>query len=341
MSQKTISLSSHDPLWRKAFNFTSSELKKIVSIEIDVHHIGSTSIGGIKAKPILDIMCVVPSLEEFDLQKSSLESRGFIWKGEYGILGRRYCVFHDEQNDKELIHLHVYETTNEEIEKHLLFRDYLRFSQSSATKYDKLKHSLVKECPSARENYTQGKASLIKDLLVEGYKWRTDIFRKLINKILDQNVMIKAVTSLGIPGAGGYVPNSNKCGPTIEILREPYGGFYWVTKEEQYVENINKFIAGSKIPTQDMIILSHEFGHHLSKENGNRTDDYEAALDLFNNKKIANMTSIQKNLIDAEEEKAWDFGKLILEEIDFNDFDFFEIQKEKSRVAYKEILHFE
>lgn len=170
MHRKTVSLSPYNTNWSKAFLVAKSLLQQKISLRFDLHHIGSTSIPNIKAKPILDILGVVTSIEEFDSCRFELEDLGFTWKGEYGIANRRFCILYDEKEEFSLIHLHVFAKANNEVEKHLIFRDYLIASPSTATRYEELKISLAQG--DTRSNYSEGKSELIAQLLKEAYEWK-------------------------------------------------------------------------------------------------------------------------------------------------------------------------
>lgn len=172
MNRKTVSLSAHSSNWSKAFSIASDLLRETISSGLELHHIGSTSIPNIHAKPILDILGVVPSIEAFESRRSDLESLGFVWKGEYGIANRRYCVLYDESEEMGLIHLHVFAKTDHEVEKHLIFRDYLRASQEASGRYEDLKRKLAQTHSGVRTNYSEGKAELISQLLKEAYEWK-------------------------------------------------------------------------------------------------------------------------------------------------------------------------
>lgn len=106
---------------------------------IAIHHIGSTAVPGICAKPILDLMPEVRALEALDGAKTALESVGYEWWGEYGIAGRRYCTRNDPTSGRRLVQLHCFQTGSPEIEKHLAFRDYLRANPDVALVYDREK----------------------------------------------------------------------------------------------------------------------------------------------------------------------------------------------------------
>lgn len=77
MSRKTVSLAPHDPNWFKAFILAQAALGAHVSQDLELHHIGSTSVPGIHAKPILDILGAVPSIEAFDSSHHYCSLEGF------------------------------------------------------------------------------------------------------------------------------------------------------------------------------------------------------------------------------------------------------------------------
>lgn len=97
---------------------------------------------------------------------------GFVWKGEYGIANRRYCVLYDENEEIGLVHLHVFAKADGEVEKHLVFRDYLRASAEASTRYEELKKKLAETHAEERANYSEGKSQLIAQLLSEAREWK-------------------------------------------------------------------------------------------------------------------------------------------------------------------------
>lgn len=101
---------------------------------VRVHHIGSTSIPGLWAKPILDLAPEVHSLESLDGLSDVLQAHGYEYWGEYGLAGRRFCPRVDERG-KRLANIHCYQSGAPELFRHLAFRDYLRAHPQLVAEY--------------------------------------------------------------------------------------------------------------------------------------------------------------------------------------------------------------
>lgn len=104
--------------------YRAEKLNQILKNEIiDIHHIGSTSVPGLSAKPIIDIMPVVKDINIVDKYNEEMQGIGYEPKGENGISGRRYF---EKGGDNRTHHVHIYQVGSYEIKRHLAFRDYLR-----------------------------------------------------------------------------------------------------------------------------------------------------------------------------------------------------------------------
>jgi GrpB-like predicted nucleotidyltransferase (UPF0157 family) len=132
-----VELKQHDPAWAKNAQQEAARLTaEIGEVVITVHHIGSTAIPGMHAKPILDLIPVVLSLAKFESSRSVVERLGYSWWGEYGLPGRRYCTLDDPLTGRRKVQLHCYEQDSSQITRHLAFRDYLRSYPNLAREYD-------------------------------------------------------------------------------------------------------------------------------------------------------------------------------------------------------------
>lgn len=132
-----VELLPHSPSWAEAARAEVVRLKLALEGNcIVVHHVGSTTIPDIPAKPIIDLMPVMRSVNELDEQEAVLLRLGYRYWGEYGITGRRYLTFDDPATGQRKFQLHCYESESGEIERHLAFRDYLRANPENAKEYD-------------------------------------------------------------------------------------------------------------------------------------------------------------------------------------------------------------
>jgi GrpB-like predicted nucleotidyltransferase (UPF0157 family) len=167
-----VELIPHNPRWRRIFSDEAHLIYDQLRIEkLHLYHCGSTSIPGIAAKPIIDIVGSVPSLDELDNLKHLLEEIGYEYKGEYGIAGRRYSVLYDQAKQTGYVHLHLFAYGDPEVEKHLLFRDYLRVHEAAAKEYEASKLSLL-ATNTPRIFYSKSKGENISQIIEAAQKWK-------------------------------------------------------------------------------------------------------------------------------------------------------------------------
>ncbi|HWK74378.1 MAG TPA: GrpB family protein [Povalibacter sp.] len=156
-----VELLSHDPRWAELAAEEGQRLRQAVPSIVVVHHVGSTAIAGISAKPVLDLLPVVRSLGELDLCRSVFNSLGYEWWGELGLPGRRYCTRSDPGSGRRLVQLHCYEQGSTEIRRHVAFRDYLRQRPDVAQAYDRQKHHCASLHPEDSHAYSDCKSAWI------------------------------------------------------------------------------------------------------------------------------------------------------------------------------------
>lgn len=150
--------------WPKIFQLEAEKIKKALNFagNIEVHHIGSTAIPGMCAKPIIDILVIGDDLDLIDIASIHLESLGYISCGESGISRRRYFI--KEVEGKRLFNLHCYESENPEIGRYLRFRDFLITHPLEARQYADLKQRLAYQFPFDMLNYLNGKTSMVSQI---------------------------------------------------------------------------------------------------------------------------------------------------------------------------------
>ena len=148
----------------------AEDLRTIGPIIVTVHHIGSTAVPGLAAKPIMDLMPVVTDLDGLDREHERIESLGYCWHGEFGIPGRRYCTLSDE-NGLRLVQLHFFQEESPQIERHLAFRDYLRAHPETAAAYEKEKRRARDLHPNDSHAYTDQKAMWVQNVEAKALQW--------------------------------------------------------------------------------------------------------------------------------------------------------------------------
>jgi GrpB-like predicted nucleotidyltransferase (UPF0157 family) len=137
---------------------------------IAAHHIGSTAIPTIVAKPIVDVLLEIQSIARFDLLVESMRGHGYQAMGEYGLPGRRYFRKHTQAGIRSH-HVHAYEAGNPEIRRHLAFRDFLLAHPEIAAEYSALKQRLALAHPNDMAAYVDGKDPFIRDVEAKALAW--------------------------------------------------------------------------------------------------------------------------------------------------------------------------
>lgn len=154
-----VALADPDPAWPAAFLAEAERLRAALGpVARQVHHIGSTAVPGLLAKPIIDVLVVAPDLDALDARRPALEEAGYTWRGEFGIAGRRY--FKRRENGRRA-HVHAFPAAHPAVPRHLEFRDALRASPVLAAGYAEVKRALRDRHKGDREAYTDGKSEFI------------------------------------------------------------------------------------------------------------------------------------------------------------------------------------
>lgn len=176
--KRQIILTPYNPNWPQQYQTEAEALTAVFGSNlIAIHHIGSTAVPDIQAKPIIDMMPIVWDIEQVDSLNEAMAEQGYIHKGEHGIPGRRY--FRKGSDLHHTHHIHVYEQGSPEIARHLLFRDYLCLHPAKAAAYDQLKTELAQTYRDDTTAYTHAKADFIQAIIQEAFAWQQERERPL------------------------------------------------------------------------------------------------------------------------------------------------------------------
>lgn len=152
-------IEAYNPDWSNYFREEANCLQSIFQDELLViHHVGSTSIPGLAAKPIIDIIPVVKDIVKVDFFNNEMIRLGYEVKGEYGMLFRR---FFQKRTAEKSFNIHMYEPDNAEIPRLLLFKNYLIENPLEKKRYADLKRLLAKKHSNNIIAYCEEKSDFI------------------------------------------------------------------------------------------------------------------------------------------------------------------------------------
>ena len=162
LSRGIVKLSEYDPEWQKLFNEEAVILRGLIgNYAADIQHVGSTSIAGLVAKPIIDVAVGLHKLPDVEYCISPLESCGYEYKDENGIPGRHFFA----KGNPRTFHLHFVEFGNELWRNYINFRNRLRENPELRIEYARLKKYSARRHENNRTAYTDSKKPFIEKVL--------------------------------------------------------------------------------------------------------------------------------------------------------------------------------
>jgi len=167
---RIIVISDYDVEWQTEYHREATALQSaLYGVVTACHHIGSTAVPGLAAKPIIDILMEVLDLDVLDLRTEALRRLGYEALGENGIPDRR---FYQKGGDARTHHVHAFRTGGADIHRHLCFRDYLIEHPEDALAYAELKRRLAASFHNEPLRYVEEKAAFVRDLERRALHWK-------------------------------------------------------------------------------------------------------------------------------------------------------------------------
>ena len=139
-----------DPRWPAAF---AAEAHRLAPLVPDLHHIGSTAVPGLAAKPTIDVLGCLPDLDGIDV--FGLAAAGYELRGFSGLPGSVFL--RRMERGRRLARLHLYAAGDPRADRHLIFRDWLRARPDRAVAYGALKLALAARPGQTRAGYIAAK----------------------------------------------------------------------------------------------------------------------------------------------------------------------------------------
>ncbi len=163
----------YDEEWPRLFSSLGKDLRAALGdIALRIDHIGSTSVPGLAAKPIIDIQISVAALEPVEPYRLRLDGLGLVFRADNPELTKRY--FRESPGNRRT-HIHVRRAGSWAEQFALLFRDYIRTHQEDARLYAELKRRLAGEYGEDRHAYTEAKTPFIWEVMRRADRWSQEI----------------------------------------------------------------------------------------------------------------------------------------------------------------------
>lgn len=157
-----VQIAPYSSEWERRFAEEAERLSDAIGIyAADIQHVGSTSVPGLSAKPIIDIAIGLRRIDECTSCIAPLEALGYVYKGEYGLPGRYYF----RKGEPRTHQLHLVEIDSTRWSDYLTFRDALRSSTELRERYAEIKEALATEHRTDRAAYTDAKSPFVLEVL--------------------------------------------------------------------------------------------------------------------------------------------------------------------------------
>jgi GrpB-like predicted nucleotidyltransferase (UPF0157 family) len=162
----TLVIADYDPAWPSRFADLEARIGRALGdAALAVEHIGSTSVPGLAAKPIIDVLVVVADIEDEPSYVPALVDAGFVLR----VHEAGHRMFRTPERD---VHIHVYSSRDQAIRDYLDLRNWLRVDESDRALYEGVKRDLAQRPWSDMNHYAEAKSDVIQQVLGRARAWR-------------------------------------------------------------------------------------------------------------------------------------------------------------------------
>ncbi len=162
----TVTIADPDPTWPERFRALRERITAALGpLALDVHHVGSTSVPGLSAKPIVDVLLLVPDIEDEPAYVPAMERAGFVLR----VREPRHRMFRTPESDA---HVHVEQPDDPDTRDLLDLRDWLRVSAEDRALYAAAKRALAARSWDDMNDYADAKSDVVRDMLGRARAWR-------------------------------------------------------------------------------------------------------------------------------------------------------------------------
>lgn len=164
MRTKSVVVEAYQSVWPERFRDIKQEVTAALeNTMLRVEHIGSTSVPGLAAKPIIDLDVVIADDADLEFVIEKLAAAGYIHEGDLGIPGRE-AFRYEGKNHLMQHHLYVCRESSRELYRHIAFRNFLRSHPEAVREYSSVKLEAAALYPDSIEKYMESKAHCVEDL---------------------------------------------------------------------------------------------------------------------------------------------------------------------------------
>lgn len=172
--KRKYSISDYDPNWVTKFESIKGCVAEIFGNKVQrIEHIGSTSIPGMKAKPLIDVLMVVADIKDLSGETRAMVHAGYEW-GENYIASNTLIFFRLGPDGEKLENIHVCESDAPKAKQFIIMRDFFRTFPEKARAYSQLKEANAQKYPDDYPAYRAAKKPFLNEIEKEAYQWARD-----------------------------------------------------------------------------------------------------------------------------------------------------------------------